>query len=266
MSQTGNIGNMLVVLAHSGTACPPEIPLASLSEYQQQLSENTDWYSDALYSIGDLCPAHEIRFSYGQWFVNPNRHPDQLDDAVPLEVNGIPVYKAGCAPTQQMRETLLQHHHLAFHQRIAAAHPSFILDGHSSCDASTDCDGQCFNADIMLSDRQQTPLDPPGGIRTAPVGCLELYARILGRLLPGLRIEVNTTYNSTYGYTMARHGWDGTGDRKDRAPLLLQETNERLYTFAGRPDVSRIESLRRTFAEAATTFLREGGAGGRLSI
>ena len=54
---------------------------------------------------------------------------------------------------------------------------------------------------------------------------------------------------------MAAHGWDGKGKKNFKAPLILQETNEEIYTKNGLPDVYMIEQFRRIIAEAISAML-----------
>lgn len=248
---------VLVSISHAGIACPPEISPAMLSSHQQTLAaNNVDWYTDHLYNFQDLLGNAQVVFPYSQVYINVNRHPSILDESVPLNLGDLPVYEAGLEPSLEQRHLMLKRH-LEFHRVIASHEKAFILDGHSTIIGHQDAAGNQVSDDIILSDWQESVLDPPGGTRTAPLGYLDTYAEELERRLSGfkLRITKNTTYSATYGHIMATHGWDGQSERAHRAPLLLQETNEALFVKNGMPDVRLIEELRRIFSEALHAML-----------
>ena len=248
---------ILVSIPHSGVLCPAEIPLAALSDRQRDLAENVDWHTDKLYDFRDLLHNRHVVFPISQVYVNVNRHPAALDGSVPLSVDGVPVYQPGRGPSADLRARLLRRYHVAYHRALAAREKLFILDGHSTVTGHRDAEGSAVADDIILSDWQQTPFDPPGGIRTAPPGYLDTYAEELDRRLAGRGIKVakNTTYCSTYGHVMAAHGWDGAAPQGTRAPLLLQETNEALYINSGTLDTAALEFLRRVFAESLAAMM-----------
>ncbi|MEP7134515.1 MAG: N-formylglutamate amidohydrolase [Chloroflexota bacterium] len=250
---------VLVSISHAGIACPPEISPSMLSHHQQTLAEgNIDWYTDHLYNFQDLLGNSQVVFPYSQVYINVNRHPDTLDESVPLSLDGLPVYETGLEPSLKQRQLMIKRH-LEFHRTIANHEKTFILDGHSTVTGHQDAAGIQALDDIILSDWQKSVLDPPDGIHTAPPGYLETYAEELERRLIGfnLRITKNTTYSSTYGHIMATHGWNGKSEKESRVPLLLQETNEALYVKNGIPDVRLIEELRRIFSEAIATMLEK---------
>jgi hypothetical protein len=255
----GLSSKILVCIPHSGIACPPEISISTLSEHQQALAENNvDWYTNHLYNFEDFLGNSQVIFPYSQVYINANRHPDTLDESVPLILDGLQVYKTGLEPSVEQRQLMLKHH-LNFHHAIAGYEKIFILDGHSTVTGHQDAAGIEAVDDIIISDWQKSKLDPPDGIRTAPTGYLETYGEELERRLSGfnIRITQNTTYSATYGHVMATHGWDGKFENKHRAPLLLQETNEALYIKNGIPDVKAIEELRRIFSEAIKAMLEK---------
>jgi hypothetical protein len=250
---------VLVCISHSGIACPPEISPSILSEHQQTLAENNvDWYTNHLYDFQDLLDNSQIIFPYSQVYVNVNRHPDTLDESIPLILDGLQVYKTGLEPSFEQRQLIMKHH-LNFHRSIASREKIFILDGHSTVTGHQDAAGIEAVDDIIVSDWQKSKLDPPDGIRTAPPGYLETYVEELERRLSGLNIRItqNTTYSATYGHIMATHGWNGKSEKEHRAPLLLQETNEALYIKNGVPDVKAIEELRRVFSETIKVMLEK---------
>jgi len=248
---------VLVSIPHARIACPPEISLSMLSRHQQTLAiNNIDWYTDHLYNFQDVLNNAQVIFPYSQVYINVNRHPNTLDESIPLSLDGLPVYEAGLEPSLDLRNLMIKRH-LEFHRIIANHEKAFILDGHSTVTGLQDAAGNQVSDDIILCDWQASVLDPPGGIRTAPPGYLETYAEELERRLSGfnLRITKNTTYSATYGHVMAVHGWDGQSKKEHRVPLLLQETNEALYVKDGIPDVRLIEELRRIFSEAVDAML-----------
>ena len=90
---------LLVVIPHSGIVIPGEIPLANLSERFPALVQNVDWYTNWLYDFRDLLENQHIVFPYCSLILEANRHPDILDDSVPLrDVRGESVYKTRKAP------------------------------------------------------------------------------------------------------------------------------------------------------------------------
>jgi hypothetical protein len=254
--------HVLVSIPHAGVLCPREIPLRSLSDHQEELAKNNiDWHTEFLYDFRDILGNQHVCFAYSQVYVNVNRHPGALDESVPLVMDGLPVYRPGLEPSTGQRNLLLQKYHYGFHRAISCCKKCFILDGHSTVSGLRDAGGSQVVDDIILSDWQNSSLDPPEGTRTAPEGYLESYAEELERRLSGfhLRVTKNTTYCATYGHIMATHGWDGRGRRGQRAPLLLQETNEALYMKNGVPDFLMIEELRRLFAESLSAMTARMG-------
>lgn len=251
---------LLVSIPHAGVLCPGEISLETLSARQTELAGNIDWHTGVVYDFRDLLRCSQEVFPYSQVYINVNRHPTRIDECVPDELDGIPVYLPGRAPDPTLKRALVRRYHHAYHRRLATAGKDFILDAHSTLPGLSDAAGVVVRDDIILSDRQETPLDPPGGTRTAPGGWMELYAEALARQLPGVAVACNTTYCATYGHVMAAHGWDGKGPRGRRAPLLLQETSENLYMNGGVLDVQRAEELRRTFASALAAMIEKAVA------
>ncbi len=243
---------------HAGLLLPPEVAPEWLSAHFRDLVPlSNDFYTDALYNFSDLLGCAQIIFPYTPVVINANRNPKVLDHAVPLTVRGLPVYRPDCEPDANLRRELLRYHR-AFHTRIACATKLFILDGHSTMDGDPDEDGSLVSEDIILDDTQQSEFDPPGGIRTAPAGYLDTYAEELTRRLPReIQVTRNSRYLNVYGHVMAQHGWDGSGPRGHRAPLILQETNERLYMQGGWPNVDALDGLRRIFAAALEATLEK---------
>jgi hypothetical protein len=248
---------LLVSIPHAGLLCPREIPISILSDYQKELSENVDWYTEHLYDFRDLLGNKQVYFPYSQVYVNVNRHPEDLDQSVPIFLGNLPVYKQGNELSTDERKKLVLKYHNGFHRTINNCKKLFILDGHSTLTGHKDAAGEEVADGIILSDWQKTPSDPPEGLLTAPEGYLDTYAEELDRRLSGWNISIskNRMYSSTYGHIMATHGWDGKGNKNQRVPLILQETNEDLYIENGIPDVYRIEQLRRIFAESVSVML-----------
>ncbi|MEZ4599156.1 MAG: N-formylglutamate amidohydrolase [Syntrophotaleaceae bacterium] len=255
---TGLEQHVMVSIPHSGLLCPSEISIEDLSEHQQTLAvNNVDWHTDSLYDFQDLLNNQQIKFPLSQVYINVNRHPDMLDEAVPLALDDFPIYRSGREPSESHRRFLLSKYHFGYHQSLAAQKKIFVFDGHSTVTGHTDASGDPVDADIIVSDFQASAFDPPGGIRTAPEGFLETYCDELEKRFhgTGIRIARNTTYTSTYGHVMAAHGWDGQGPRGRKAPLLLQETNEHLYIRNGIPDIYHLEEIRRIFAQSLVVML-----------
>lgn len=249
-----------VSMPHSGVLCPGEIPLESLSGKQAELASNVDWHTDRLYDFRDLLGNSQTVFPFSQVYINVNRHPDALDACVPDSIDGVPVYRRGKRLSLNFKRMLVRKYHDAYHAAIKGSRKSFILDGHSTVTGHADAGGNEVCDDIIISDRQQTPWDPPGGIRTAPDGLMEIYAEELARQLgSGIRVGCNTTYCDTYGHVMACHGWDGIQPRNGRVPLLLQETNEHLYIKGSVLDVLALEVLRRAFAVSLSRMVQKMG-------
>lgn len=110
---------LLVVIPHSGIVIPGELPLESLSERFPELVQNVDWYTNWLYDFRDLLENRHIVFPYCSLIVEANRHPDILEDSVPLkDVRGESVYKTQRKPDDELRKVLAKKYLTTFHKAI----------------------------------------------------------------------------------------------------------------------------------------------------
>jgi hypothetical protein len=127
---------LLVVIPHSSIVIPGEIPLESLSERFPALVQNVDWYTNWLYDFRDLLNKRQVVFPYCSLIVEANRHPDILEDSVPVkDARGESVYKAQREPDHELRKMLAKKYLAAFHKSIEddiESGAEFLLDGHST--------------------------------------------------------------------------------------------------------------------------------------
>jgi hypothetical protein len=255
---TGITKYLCVSIPHGGISIPPEISLDSLSEdYQDMMNAHVDHGTRSLYDFTDLLDNRQVVFRYSPVLINVNRHPDVLDDCVPVIVEGVRVYKEHSEPDVSLRKKLAATYHRNFHKRLSRlTEKGLILDGHSTYWGHKDASDHVITEDIIVSNWQHSKYELEKGFHTAPQHYLDIYVENLQKRLPGLTITANTKYSSTYGHVMARHGWDGVGDRGGRSPLLLQETSEDLYMTHGVPLYREVEHLRRIFAEAIEDTLK----------
>lgn len=239
---------LLVVIPHSGIVIPGEIPLESLNEQFPALAQNVDWYTNWLYDFRDFLDNKQIVFPYCSLILDANRHPDKLEDCVPLsDVRGRPVYKGGRQPSDELRRRLSDKYLLSFHRTIEetiAAGADFLFDGHSTVTARGVEDNQ-----IDLMNFQHSRLDDQP-VYFSPDVYVETYANELRKRLPEVKITVNgSEYFTVYGHICAEHSVNALGRVGRRVPAIIQETNERLYKNPDRtPNVEAINRLRRAFA------------------
>lgn len=250
-----------VVVAHSGILIPAEIDPDSLSDRFPALARNVDWYTDWLYDFRDLLDCRLSVFPYCSLILEANRHPDRLEDCVPLgDVHGEPVYKPGREPAPELRRALAAKYLLPFHCAVSeqiAAGGTFLLDGHSTVTAR----GMADNG-IDIMNFQHSPLDD-GPRRFSPAPFAAAYAEELRRRLPEARVTVNASeYFRVYGHVAAAHSCDARARVGRRVPALVQETNERLYKNSDHtPDLRAIDRLRRAFALSLAAALERVGGG-----
>jgi len=236
---------LLVVIAHSGVIIPAEIAPDSLSAELPRLMRNVDWYTNWLYDFRDILGSSQLAFPYCNLILEANRHPERIDESVPLkDVFGEPVYKPGLEPDQELRQSLARKYLLRFHRDIAAEISRgkiFMLDAHSTVTARGVADNQ-----IELMNRQ---VAAPGGELTyfCPDVLIESYASELARLLPGTEITVNESgYDQVYGHVCGAHSVNAMTRVSSRVPAILQETNQNLYLNPDRtPNLEALERLRR---------------------
>ncbi len=241
---------LLVVIPHSGIVVPGEIPLDSLSDDFPGLIRNVDWYTNWLYDFRDLLDNKQIVFPYCSLILEGNRHPDILDDSVPLkDVHGMSIYRPGREPAEKLRKFLSGKYLRPFHTGIGEEIERgklFLLDGHSTVSARGMADNQ-----IDLMNYQITELE--GKPRSfCPDSIAESYAEALRKRLPEVKVTVNgSEYYTTYGHICAEHSVHSLQREGSRVPGLLQETNEKLYRNADRtPNIEALNRLRRAFAES----------------
>jgi len=258
---TRGFQELLVVISHSGIVIPHEIPLDSLSDDFPGLIRNVDWYTNWLYDFRDLLGNGQMLFPYCSLILEGNRHPDILDESVPLkDVRGIPVYRPGREPEERLRESMSGKYLRPFHQAISeeiGRGRQFLLDGHSTVSARGVSDNQ-----IDLMNFQVTKLeDKPRYF--CPGRIIEAYAGALRKRLPDVNVTINgSEYSTTYGHICAEHSVNSFRREGNRVPALLQETNEKLYRNADRtPNIEALNRLRRAFAESLAEMRREAGLG-----
>ncbi len=247
---TEDFRELLVVIPHSGIVIPEDIPLDSLSDDFPGMIRSVDWYTNWLYDFRDLLDNKQIVFPYCSLILESNRHPDVLEDCVPLkDVRGTPVYRPGREPGEELRKFMSGKYLYPFHQSIGeeiSRDKEFLFDGHSTVSARGMTDNQ-----IDLMNYQVTALE--GKPRHfCPDSIVETYAEALQRRLPEVRVTVNASeYDTTYGHICAEHSVNSLKREGNRVPALLQETNEKLYRNADRtPNIEALNRLRRAFAES----------------
>ena len=241
---------LLVVIPHSGIVVPSEIPLESLSERFPSLVQNIDWYTNWLYDFRDLLENRHIVFPYCSLILEANRHPDILEDSVPLkDVRGESVYKMQMEPDKKLRKVLAKRYLTTFHKTIEDCIESgveFLLDGHSTITARGVTDNQ-----IDLMNFQHSYLDEKPRYYSPDI-YVDAYAKELRKRLPEVKVTVNSSeYYTVYGHVCAEHSVNAMGRVGKRVPAIIQETNEHLYKNSDRtPNVEAINRLRRVFAES----------------
>jgi N-formylglutamate amidohydrolase len=251
------LGELLVVIPHSGIIIPNEIPLESLARGFPELVRNVDWYTNWLYDFRDMLDNKHLVFPYCSLIVEGNRHPAILDDSVPLyDVRGQPVYKDGLEPSEELRRRIAKKYLLAFHKAIEEniiAGAEFLFDGHSTVAARGVADNQ-----IDLMNFQHSHLDKQPK-QFCPDLFVETYAAELSSRLPDVNITINSSeYFKVYGHICAEHSVNAMGRVGNRVPALIQETNERLYKNPDRtPNVEAINRLRTAFAESIQATFRK---------
>ncbi len=242
--------DLLVVVPHSGVLIPNEISLDSLSNEFPKLMRNVDWYTNWLYDFRDILGNSQLTFSYCSLILEANRHPESLEDSVPLkDILGEPIYRHGREPDRKLRQSLSRQYLRKFHRDIStgiARGKTFMLDGHSTMTAQGIADNQ-----IELMNFQAPN---PDGKPTyfCPDIFIETYANQLAKMLPEINVTVNESrYGRVYGHVCGEHSINAMRRVGNRVPAILQETNQKLYMYADRtPNVEAVETLRRTFAQA----------------
>ncbi|MFH1010784.1 MAG: N-formylglutamate amidohydrolase [bacterium] len=247
---------ILVVVPHSGIVIPSEISIDTLSDDFAALAQNVDWYTNWLYDFRDILGNRHLVFPYCSIVLEGNRHPDILDDSVPLrDVNGRAVYRAGAEPNAMLRTALAEKYLRGFHQSIEdhiTTGATFLFDGHSTVTARGVTDNQIDLMNFQHSHLDEVPL------HYCPDIYVETYAAELRKRLPGVKVTVNESeYYTVYGHVCAAHSVNAMARVGSRVPAFIQETNERLYKNPDRtPNITAINRLRRAFAESLMHTLR----------
>lgn len=244
---------LCVSIPHAGLACPPEIDPRTFSEQFEEIKlQSVDFYADHLYDFQNILENQQVIFPYLPFVINVNRHPDVIDESAPLKVDELHIFKKGREPTIEFRKQMIRLYHYDYHKQLACIPKKLILDGHSVTESDFGNERETPMEDILIEDYQASPLDPEVGIKTAPKGYAETYIEELQKRLPSdFTISLNTKYVSTYGHVLAFHGWDGIVPRYGRrVPVLLQETNERLYIGNRHQLLDNLDFLRKAFADA----------------
>ncbi len=208
-------------------------------------------YTDTLYDFQDVLHNKQLIFPYNRFFIDVNRHPEMLNEAMPLYISkkneDVPLYQEHKSPPPQLRREIIVKYHEKYHGAIANHETSFIFDGHAMEADVPDEHGVNNKARINIYSWQ----DPIGEFKTCPDKLIETYAEEVAKRLPKIRIAVNPKkFQNTYGHIMAFHGLNGSGPEQNQVPLIMQETDEGLYLDGDKFDKEMHETLRRAFAEA----------------
>jgi N-formylglutamate amidohydrolase len=250
---------LFVVIPHSGIVIPDEIPLDSLSDDFPVLIRNVDWHTHWLYDFRDLLDNTQIVFPYCSLILESNRHPDVLDDSVPLkDVWGVSIYRPGREPEERLRKFISAKYLRPFHQAISeeiGRGKRFLLDGHSTVSARGISDNQVDLMNFQVTELEGRPR------YFCPDRIIETYAEALQKRLPGVNVTINgSEYTTTYGHICAEHSINSFTREGNRVPALLQETSEKLFLNPDRtPDIAALNRLRRAFAESLAVMSREVG-------
>jgi N-formylglutamate amidohydrolase len=111
------LSDVLVIIPHSGTICPEEIPIEDLSKYQNKLADECiDWHTNSLYDFRYIMNNKQIVNPISNVYVNVNRHPDQIEESVPLKYEDIPIYEKD--PSMKTRKLMIEKYHDPFHKEI----------------------------------------------------------------------------------------------------------------------------------------------------
>jgi predicted double-glycine peptidase len=250
-----SLKELLVVIPHSGLLVPPELSIDSLDGGFPALLRNVDWHTNYLYDLTDLLENQQVVFPYCSLLLEANRHPEIIEDCVPLvDVDGKPLYRPDAEPSEELRRHLAYKYLRAFNRRIEAlitAGAEFLLDGHSTIVArgmkADQIDIMSFQHSRLDTDRKDY----------APLVYAETYAEALQKRLPDVTVTVNASeYYQVYGHICAAHSVNGFSRAGKLVPALSQETSHGLYLDeAGRPDLQAIDRLRRAFADALVETL-----------
>jgi len=250
------LSEILVVVPHSGILIPNEIPIDSISDDFPRQMRNVDWYTNWLYNFRDILGNSHLAFPYCSLILEANRHPESLDDCVPLkDTLGEPIYRAGHEPARELRQSLSSKYLQVFHQDISeeiTRGKTFLLDAHSTVAARGVADNQ-----IELMNFQVSKLNDELTY-FCPDVFIETYASELAKRLSWVKVTVNQSkYYNVYGHICGAHSINAMTRIGNRVPAILQETNQKLYMNEDRTlDWEALETLRRAFAEALREMVR----------
>ncbi|HUT66995.1 MAG TPA: N-formylglutamate amidohydrolase [Dehalococcoidales bacterium] len=246
---------MLVVIPHSGILIPGEIPIDSLSGDFPELMRNVDWYTNWLYDFRGILGNSHLAFPYCSLILEANRHPERLDECVPLkDTLGRAVYRPGHEPDRSLRRFLSRKYLKTFHRGISeeiALGRTFMLDAHSTVSAKGVADNQIELMNFQITGPDEEPT------RFSPDVFIETYANELVKMLPWVKVTINESkYFSVYGHVCGAHSVNAMTRMGKRVPAVLQETNQKLYMNEDNtPNVEALEMLRRAFAEALNKMI-----------
>jgi hypothetical protein len=256
MTEQDLLKNVVCIIPHSSEKLPMEIPSKDINWiYKKEIHFEVDIWTDKVYDYTKYLGNRNIINQYSRVFVDPQGHPDNLDDCVPVR-NWFdhPLYNED--KTLAWRKSMYNRYHKEFHRVIVAnlmmKPASIILDCHSTTYGDREDAGNRFDNDIALASFQTTKYDVNGLTKTCDGALIDIYANFLSKALPKLKVGVNTDYlTKTYGHIEASYGTSDVASTDPiRAPLILQETNENLYTNSdGSYDGKKGGELNKIFAE-----------------
>ena len=249
---------LFVIIPHSGTEIPKELDADNFKKNAiKQIDKEIDIFTDKLYDFKDVFKNKDIIFKYHRGLIDVNQSPSRIDESIPIiTFINTPIYIK--PPSKEERQQLGEKYFNTFHEittgMIQKMRPLLILDAHSTHDGDEDEFGDRFDNDISLGNYQETEQDTGGSTRTCSDELIELYAENLQKELPSIKIGINTKYLSrTYGYIEERY----TKLAVQNIPLILQETNEKLYTSKNELDELKCRELRRCCALALSKTMRK---------
>jgi len=256
------IGSKLfVIIPHAGTQIPDELQEDVFhKDIFKELDKETDMFTDKLYDFKNTLHNNHIIFKYHRGLIDvnePSNTAEKFDTPVSnYDFKGHKIYITPL--TKEQKQYLIDKYYNSFHARckdaIAQLKPALILDAHSTHSQDDDVYGDRFEGDISLGNYQKTKWDKDGSTLTCSNELLEGYAENLQKLLPRLQIQLNSLYlTKTYGYIEENY----TKLAITGIPLILQETNEKLYTNNWKLDELNCRELNKLFAQALAMTMRK---------
>jgi hypothetical protein len=237
--------NILVIIPHASCDRPKEIKKEWLSINQKALlySEvaETDRCSDKLYDFRQILGNRQAVFPYSQVYLNICRHPKQINSICPIDIRGVKVY--GRAPSVEFRKKLVNKYAAKYYKQIASFKKGVIFSGHTTVSGHSSLDVKLKDQIIISS----YLLVSKKVVRYAPDELIKLYVSELKRLLPKVKIGINSAYLETYDYLADKFGWKNA---RVGLPMIHQETDESLYIVNNKLDRKKLNKLREIFANA----------------